>query len=142
MLVVDVNLLVYAVVTGFPQHARARGWWEQTLNSRAEVGLAAPVLFGFVRLVTNPRVLDAPLRVELATTYLREWLKRPNVSFMTPSSRHLDIAFELLHGLGTGGNLTTDVQLAAYAIERGGKVCSNDSDFGRFSQLDWVNPLR
>lgn len=38
-------------------------------------------------------------------------------------------------------NLATDVQIAAHAIERNGEVHSNDTDFGRFEGLHWVNPL-
>lgn len=32
-------------------------------------------------------------------------------------------------------------QLAAAAIENGATLCSNDTDFGRFLGLSWVNPL-
>ena len=44
--------------------------------------------------------------------------------------------------IGTAGNLTTDVQLAAYAIEHKGEMHSNDTDFARFSDLTWINPLQ
>jgi predicted nucleic acid-binding protein len=43
--------------------------------------------------------------------------------------------------VGTAGNLTTDVQLAALALELDADVYSNDSDFGRFQGIRWVNPL-
>jgi aspartate/methionine/tyrosine aminotransferase len=33
-------------------------------------------------------------------------------------------------------------QLAALAIEHQGELHSNDSDFGRFPRLRWLNPLR
>ncbi|MGH3322237.1 MAG: type II toxin-antitoxin system VapC family toxin [Streptosporangiaceae bacterium] len=141
MIVVDVNLLLYAVITGFPHHAVVREWWEKKLNARVEVGLAAPALFGFLRLSTNPRVLTSPLPVEDAIGYVRQWLERPHVRFLLPGPRHLDIAFELLRALGTAGNLTTDVQLAAFAIEYQAQLHSNDTDFGRFPQVQWVNPL-
>jgi predicted nucleic acid-binding protein len=61
---------------------------------------------------------------------------------LPPGPRHLEIAFRLLKQLGTAGNLTTDVQLAALAIEYQAEVHTNDLDFGRFPQLRWVNPLR
>lgn len=142
MIVVDVNLLLYAVMTPYPTHPAARGWWERTLSSSAVVGLAAPAVFGFLRLATNPRVFDPPLAIDAAIGYVRGWLARPHVRYVVPGPRHLDIAFDLLAGVGTGGNLTTDVQLAALAIEQGGELHSNDSDFSRFPGLTWVNPLR
>ena len=42
MIVVDVNLLLYAIIDGFPEHSRTREWWEATLNSTTEVGLTGP----------------------------------------------------------------------------------------------------
>ena len=51
------------------------------------------------------------------------------------------MAFKLLHDVGTAGNLTTDAQLAAFAMEHDADMCSNDTDFGRFEGLRWVNPI-
>lgn len=141
MIVPDVNLLLYAHVAAFPEHAAARRWWEDLLNGSREVGVAAPALFGFVRIVSNPRVLDQPLAVEHALARVEEWLERPHVHFVQPGPQHLKIAFGLLRHLGAGANLTTDAQLAALAIEYQGEVHSNDGDFGRFPRLRWVNPL-
>lgn len=141
MIIVDVNLLLYAVVTGFPQHPDARAWWQRSVNDATPIGLTYPAIFGFLRLVTNPRVLETPLGVEAAIGYVTDWLQRPTVDVLTPGPRHVEIAFGLLGGIGTAGNLTTDVQLAAHAIERGATLCSNDTDFGRFPDLRWVNPL-
>ena len=141
MIVPDVNLLLYAHVTAFPEHARARRWWEDLMNGRGEVGVAAPALFGFVRLASNPRVLDRPLSVQASLTHVEEWLARPHVHFLQPGPRHLEIAFGLLRHTGVAANLTTDAQLAALAIEHQGEVHSNDSDFARFPQLRWINPI-
>ncbi|GAB3761079.1 putative nucleic acid-binding protein [Microlunatus parietis] len=81
------------------------------------------------------------MAIDAATASVTSWLERPQVEFLGPGPRHLDIAFGLLESAGTAGDLTTDAQLAAYAIERGAKLCSNAADFGRFDDLIWVNPL-
>ena len=141
MIVPDVNLLLYAVVTAFPQHEGAHAWWQETINSTVEVGLTSPAIFGFIRIATNPRVLSPPLTVEAATGYVSGWLTQPNVSHLVPGARHIEIGFGLLDGVGTGGNLTTDVQLAALAFEYDADMYSNDTDFGRFPGLRWINPL-
>lgn len=73
---------------------------------------------------------------------MQHWLAQPNIELLIPGPSHLRIALQLLGDIGTAGNLTTDVQLAAYAIEHGGEVHSNDPDFARFGDLKWVNPLR
>jgi len=87
--------------------------------------------------------MNAPslLPVEAATRYVNEWLDRPNVQYLAPGPRHLGIAFGLLEGTGTAGNLTTDAQLAAIAIEHDAQMLSSDHDFGRFPGLRWADPL-
>jgi toxin-antitoxin system PIN domain toxin len=142
VIVPDVNLLLYAIIETFPEHPRARGWWEDLLNGKTEIGLAMPVLFGFVRLVTNPRVFDRPLPVDAALGHIEEWLGLPPVRLLHPGPRHLELAFGLIRGLGTAGNLTTDIQIAALALEYQAEVHSNDADFGRFPGLRWVNPIQ
>lgn len=82
-----------------------------------------------------------PVPLEDALARVERWLALPNVSVLVPGSRHLEIAFALLRELGAAANLTTDVQIAAHAIELSGEVFSNDADFGRFRGLRWVNPL-
>lgn len=141
MIVPDVNLLLYAELDAFAQHSAARRWWEDLLNSDRQVGIAAASMFGFIRVSTNRRVFEEPLAVVDAIGRVRRWLDQPNVTFLIPGTRYLDYAFNLLEQLGTASNLTTDVQLAAHALEHGGEVHSNDTDFARFEGLRWVNPL-
>lgn len=142
MIIPDVNMLLYAVISGFPQHARAHAWWEQAINSPARIGLTHPAVFGFLRIATNARVLESPLPVKDAIGYIQDWLGQPNVDLLAPGTQHLPTALGLLEEIGTAGNLTTDVQLAAYAIEHQGEIHSNDTDFARFPQVKWINPLK
>lgn len=141
MIVPDVNLLLYAEIDAFPQHEAARAWWEDALNGERQVGIAPVCLFGFIRIATNRRVLTDPLPVGDAIGRVQRWLERPYVVVLVPGSRHLETAFRLLRSLGTGGNLTTDVQIAAHAVEYNGEVFSNDREFGRLEGVRWVNPL-
>ncbi len=141
MILPDVNLILYAEIDAFPQHRAARAWWEGAMSGDRPVGLAAVVLFGFVRIATSRRIFTAPLAIDDALARVRAWLARPNAALLTPGARHLDIAFGLLASIGTGANLTTDAQIAAHALEVGGEVFSNDPDFARFPNLRWSNPL-
>ncbi len=142
MIVPDINLLLYAEIDAYPTHRAARTWWEELLSGDRAVGIAPPCLFGFLRISTNRRVFEDPLPVDDAIARARRWLAQPNVTLLVPGREHLDLAFRLLRQAGTGGNLTTDVQIAAHAIEHGGEVHSNDADFARFEGLRWVNPLK
>lgn len=142
MIVPDINLLLYAEIDSYPQHAAARSWWEKLLNGDSIVGIAPVCLFGFLRIGTNRRVFNDPLPVDDAIERVQRWLAQPNVTCLVPGSQHLQIAFRLLQQLGTASNLTTDVQVAAHALEHNGEVHSNDADFSRFERLRWVNPLK
>src|SRR5690606_32700997 len=48
VIVPDVNLLLYAEIDAFEQHAAARRWWEDALAGELQIGLASVVLFGFL----------------------------------------------------------------------------------------------
>jgi len=39
------------------------------------------------------------------------------------------------------GNMVADADLAAVAIEHGLAICSADTDFARFREVRWVNPI-
>jgi uncharacterized protein len=47
----------------------------------------------------------------------------------------------LLRSAGTGGNLTTDAQVAAIALRLRAVVHTTDTDYARFRDLRWQNPL-
>ncbi|MFI5009541.1 MAG: PIN domain-containing protein [Solirubrobacterales bacterium] len=59
----------------------------------------------------------------------------------TDSSGRTRTLGELITNHEVRGNLVTDAQLAALAIEHGVTLHSNDTDFARFPQLRWTNPL-
>jgi toxin-antitoxin system PIN domain toxin len=142
VIVVDINLLLYATFSSFEQHAASRAWLEGVLNGTEQLLLPSLSVFGFIRLATNPRIFAPPMPLEAALETVEQWLAQPHVHLLVPGPRHLEIAFALLRKLGAAHNLTTDVQLAALAIENQALLCSNDSDFGRFEGLRWENPLR
>lgn len=141
MVVPDVNLLVKAHILWAAKHAEARKWWVDLLNGAELVGLPWVTLAGFVRVATNRKIWLEPLTIEEAFTATDSWLASPRVQMVEAGPRHYQIFRELLKGTG-GGNLVTDAHLAAIAIEHNAEMHSNDTDFGRFSGLKWVNPLK
>ena len=54
----------------------------------------------------------------------------------------LDLLDELMREGRAAGQHTTDVHIAALAIEHQAEVFSNDTDFARFPGLHWTDPLR
>jgi len=140
--IVDLNLLVYATNSDAPDHELARKWWEHAIASDETVGLAWVVLLGYLRLTTRPGLLPRPLSVSQATGVIDEWLDQPVTIVVLPGERHWSILKSLLQSIGAAGNLTTDAHLAALAIERSATLYSSDSDFARFAELEYRNPLQ
>lgn len=141
MILIDANLLIYAVNADAPLHRKAKTWLEATLSGPETVGLSWTVLLAVLRLTTRSGVFANPLPVERAFDLVDSWLAQPTVVAVEPTAQHLRVLRDLLSPLGTGGNLTSDAHLAALAIEHGAELCSTDSDFARFPQLRWTNPL-
>ena len=142
MKVVDLNVLLYAVNRDAPEHANARRWWETALNGDEQVGLAWPVVLGFLRLSTRAGVLPRPLTPTQALDTVQDWIEHPLVVLLHPGDAHWSRFRALVESAGLAGNLTTDAHLAALAMEYDATLFSSDADFGRFASLRVKNPLR
>jgi uncharacterized protein len=141
VILVDANLLIYAIDSDSPQHARARPWLERVLSGTAPVGLPWIVILAFIRITTREGIMRRPLSPADALDYVASWLQQPCVETVAPGERHWSILRRLLEATGSAGNLTSDAHIAALALERGAAVCSTDHDFARFPGIRHVNPL-
>jgi uncharacterized protein len=141
VILVDANLLVYAVHEQFDAHARARDWLDERLNGAERVGLPWAALLAFVRLSGSPRVVSRPVPLPAAAAVVRAWLALPSAWVPEPTRRHAELLADLLAG-ETRADLVPDARLAALAIEHGLVLCSTDRDFARFEGLRWADPLR
>jgi uncharacterized protein len=141
MIVLDANLLIYAVNEDAPLNRKAKLWLESALSGPDTVGFSWSVLLAFLRLTTRPGLFRHPLPLETAFELIASWLEQPSATIVHPGPRHLQVLRELLLPMGVGGNLASDAHLAALAIEHGAELCSSDTDFARFQGLNWVNPL-
>jgi hypothetical protein len=141
VILVDANLLIYAVDSDARQHSGARRWLEQLLSGDAAVGLPWIAVLAFLRITTRPGVLRRQLSADQAVAFIDEWLAQPYVELVGPGPGHWPLLKKLLSEAGSAGNLTSDAHLAALAIERGSDLASTDHDFRRFAGLRFQNPL-
>ena len=141
MMLLDANLLIYAVNADAPLNRKAKVWLESALSGQETVGFAWNVLLAFLRLTTRPGLFRHPLSFDTAFDLAASWLAQPSATIVHPGPRHLLILRELLLPLGTAGNLTSDAHLAALAIEHRAELYSSDTDFARFNGLKWRNPV-
>jgi toxin-antitoxin system PIN domain toxin len=140
-MLIDANLLLFAVDEEGPFHRRASQWLSARLNGEQRVGLPWQSLGAFLRVATHSRAWERPLEPAAAWDHIEDWLACDVAWVPTPTERHAEILGELLKRYELRGNLIADAQLAALAIEHGVEVCSADTDFARFTELRWHNPL-
>jgi uncharacterized protein len=135
VILIDANILIYAHVDSLPQNQVARSWLDQRLSGSTQVGLPWASLLAFMRIEHPESVSDAWRQV-------RAWLASQVTWTPQPTERHADVLGEMLTVGGMQGNLVQDAHLAALAIEHGLLLCSADSDFARFPELRWMNPIQ
>jgi toxin-antitoxin system PIN domain toxin len=141
LILVDVNVLVYAHRRDARGHARYREWFEATVNDEAAFGVSELVLSGFVRIVTHPRVFNTPTPIGIALSVAGGLLERSNCVRVNPGPRHWGIFRTLCGAADARGNLVSDAYLAAVAIESGSEWITTDRDYARFPGLRWRHPL-
>lgn len=140
-MLVDANILLYAVDGSSPFHDSARAWTEEALNGPRRIGIPWCSLSAFVRIATNPRASRDPLPPGDAWQHVEDWLDAPAVWVPEPGRGHREILGRLIRDLDLRANLVSDAVVAALAIEHGLEVVSADSDFARFPDLMWHNPI-
>jgi uncharacterized protein len=141
VIILDVNILIYAVNRDATLHARTKSWLEAALSGTETIGIPWIVILAFLRLTTRPGLFRNPMPMDAAFDVLESWMEQPPVIIVDPGPRHRTILRGLLAAIGTGGNLTSDAHLAALALENRAELCSFDQDFLRFPDLKWRNPL-
>lgn len=140
-MLLDANLLIYAVDRTSSQHERAAAWLTEVLNGTQRVGLPWQTVGAFLRIMTHPRVTRHPLGAGEAMGYVSSWLAADPCWVPPATERTGAVLAEIYEEVPVTGNLVPDAQLAALAIEHGLVVMSADTDFARFPGLSWHNPL-
>jgi toxin-antitoxin system PIN domain toxin len=141
----DVNVLVAASRSDHPHHAVARTWLEQAVMAAASgstLVLMPMVLASFLRLVSSPKIFQAPTPVEAAVNFVDALLAAEGVHLASlgrewPRLRQLCVDKQLK------GNDLPDAWLAAATIQIGEHLVSFDRGFKRWigrSQFTLLEP--
>jgi len=138
---VDANLLIYAVDKTSRDHERAAAWLQATVTGRRRVGVPWSSLSALLRVTTSPRIYPSPSSPEVAWAVVDALLAHEMVWTPAPTPRHAEVYRDLMIRHGATANLLPDVELAALALQHGLTVCSTDTDFARFTEIRWENPL-
>jgi toxin-antitoxin system PIN domain toxin len=141
MILIDVNILVYAHRPDAIEHSRYFGWLQDALNSEEICGLSELALAGMVRIVTHPQIYPKPTPVDLALNFAQELRDDEGTVIISPGPRHWEVFARLCRASGAKGNLVSDAYFAALAIESGAEWITADRDYARFPGLRWRHPL-
>ena len=140
-MLIDANLLLFAADRSSRHHERAAAWLTAVLRGDRRVGIPWQSLGAFLRIGTNPRVYANPMSAEQAWGCVSAWLAAEPTWMPQATGRTAAILGELVTGHQVTANLVPDAMLAALAIEHGLTVMSADTDFARFGEVRWENPL-
>jgi toxin-antitoxin system PIN domain toxin len=140
-MLLDADLLLYAVHSRATHHRAAAAWLTEQLNGPRRVGLPWQSLAAFLRISTHPRAFERPLDGPTAWQRVADWLQAPAAWIPQPGTEHAALLGQLIARHDVRGNLVPDAQLAALALEHGLTICSADTDFARFTEIRWHNPL-
>jgi len=140
--IVDANLLIYNADGTSPHHRAAAAWFASALNGAQRVGLPWQSIGAFLRIVTNRRLTPAPRSAAEAWAEVERWLAEPMTWIPAATERTAVILGDLVQRHNVTADRVPDAQLAALAIEHGVVLYSADTDFARFDELRWVNPLK
>lgn len=141
MILIDVNVLVYAFRTDAPDHRAYTDWLSGVLQGDQAYGTSDVVLSGFLRVVTHPRVFRTPSKIDVALAFCQQVRDRPHSVRIEPGIRHWHIFMDLCRKAAVKGNLVPDAYFAALAIESGSEWITTDRDYARFPGLRRRHPL-
>lgn len=141
LIVPDVNVVVGAFHRDAPTHADDRAWLQARIAARRPIGLAEPVLLGFLRVVTHPRIFEAAAPLPTAVAFV-DALARDAGSRSLPTTPSVWSRFRDLVASDpqVRGNLVPDAWIAALALAHGAAVATHDRGFARFEGLELVDP--
>ncbi len=140
MILVDVNVLVYAARREFADHAAAATWVTKALVGPEPVVVLDEVLAATTRLITNHRVVRTPTTIDDAMEFCTRVRTAPAAITPAPGPRRWDRFADLTTTLGLRGNDVPDALLAATALDLGATIATFDRGFRRFPGVSVYRP--
>lgn len=141
----DVNVLVAASRSDHPHHAVARAWLEEAVGASGNgpaLTLLPMVLASYLRLVTSPKIFQAPTPVGDAVAFVDALLACPGVH-PAPLGPEWPRLRQLCLDKQLGGNDVPDAWIAAAVAHLAEHLVSFDRDFRRLlarGQLTLLKP--
>lgn len=142
MILMDVNVLVYAHREDSKDHREYRDWLESVLNSSTAYGFSELVLSGFIRVVSHPEVFESPSSLDVAIAFAEQIRSAGNAVCLAPGRGHWDLFLKCAQAISAQGNDIPDAYHAALALEWDCDWVTTDKGFRRFKGLRVRHPLK
>ena len=129
----DLNVWLALVLEGHAQHAAARRWYAEAPLGPGELGLCRTTEMGFVRLLTQERILRACGRTPLSNDEAVAWLGRlradPAVDWIDEDRSTRALWLQLARDARPAPHRWADAWLAALAIGHDLELVTFDRGF-------------
>ena len=140
---IDVNPMVFATDTDSPFHERALGVMDGVSNNTEIVYLFWPVTMGFLRIVTDRRVLRRPLSQVDAMEAITNLIALPNVRTGAEGPGFWAELQNVTKGMVVRGKLFPDAHLVALMRTHGvTTILTHDRDFRKFDGIRVLDPFQ
>ena len=142
MILMDVNVLVYAHREDVIDHIAYREWLESIINGNTKYGFSELVLSGFIRIVTHPKIFETPSSLDQALTFANQIRISNQAVCIAPGSKYWSIFLHCVESINATGNNVPDAYHAALALEWDCQWVTTDKGFRRFKGLSVKHPLK
>jgi uncharacterized protein len=133
---VDTNVLVHASNSDSPEHRPANDLLRRLAHGHGLVTLFWPVLLGYVRIATSPRVLPRPLSAHEAASNVEELLARPHIRAVGEGDGFWKVYRKVADPAAVRENLVSDAHIVALMHQHGVReIWTHDRDFRKFDGI-------
>lgn len=141
---VDTNILLYAINTEALQHETARPYLDALLKSGDPWCLTWVNIYEFLSYATHPRCVSRPLSPKRAWDVVRLILAHPRLELLVETEKHPSVLEHILENSGNArGAFFHDCHIAALMQEHDvPAIATADTDFHKFRFLKVIDPTR
>lgn len=141
-IVVDANVLVYALYQDAPQHAASRAFLDRARGADLAFCLTSQTLAEFYSIVTSPKRVSAPRTPREALGAIQSLLALPGTTVLPMPADVTSRWMGLLNQHPVRGGAIFDLQLIATMMANGvGQICTfNRQDFEGFPGIEVLTP--
>ena len=140
MNILDVNVVVALFRSDDPRHEGITEWFAESRGRGESFTVPDLVWVGFVRVVTNKRIMPVPATFEEAWDFVVALRSQGHYLAFAPHPMTLNEFADLSMNAQASGNLLTDAYIAASAARIGGTVVTFDRDFRKFDGIRVLEP--